>query len=310
MLPGAFEDAVFDMTEGETRGPVRSDFGYHVIRLDAIEAGDTQSFENIRDDLLSQLRTQRAEDSFYEVANALSDRAFYDDGDLAETAAELMLPLVSVEGFSRSGDREMFENSELIVQAAFSDPVHREGRNSELIELSEGDVMVLRVIEHHVSEQQTLEEVRDQIEEELASARAAELAGEAAAAFLEASAGAEDLAALAETNGGDWQERRWVRRDDSFAPPQVVSRVFSLGQPEAGSAIWETVVLSDGGRAIVALYGIEAGVAEAIPREDRDAQQFELGQQAAFAELSAYAEAVRAEADVVITPEALDPIYY
>ena len=310
MLPGAFEDAVFDMAEGETRGPVRSDFGYHVIRLDAIEAGDTQSFENIRDDLLGQLRTQRAEDSFYDIANALSDRAFYSEGDLAEIAAELMLPLVSVEGFGRSGDREMFDNVELIVQAAFSDPVLREGRNSELIELSEGDVMVLRVIEHNISEQQTLEAVRDQIAEELANARAAELAGEAAAAFLEGAAEAEDLAALAETLGGGWQDRRWVRRDDSFAPQPVVSRVFSLGQPPEGSPIWESVVMADGGRAVVALHDIEAGVAEAIPREERDAQQFQLGQQAGIAELSAYAEAVRSQADVVITPEALDPIYY
>ena len=310
MLPGAFEDAVFDMAEGETRGPVRSDFGYHVIRLDAIEAGDTQSFDNIRDDLLSQLRTQRAEDDFYEIADALSDRAFYSEGDLAEIAAELMLPLVSVEGFGRTGDREMFDNAELIVQAAFSDPVLREGRNSDLIELSEGDVMVLRVIEHNISEQQTLEEVRDQIAEELANARAAELAGEAAAAFLEGAADAEDLAALAETHGGTWQERRWARRDDAFAPQQVIARVFSLGQPADDAPTWESVVMADGGRAVVALHGIQAGVAEAIPREERDAQQFQLGQQAGVAELSAYAEAVRAEADVVITPEALDPIYY
>lgn len=310
MLPGTFEDALFDMAEGETRGPVRSDFGYHVIRLDAIEAGDTQTFENVRDDLLSQLRTQRAEDSFYEIANALSDRAFYSEGDLAETAAELMLPLVSVAGFGRSGDREMFDNSELIVQAAFSDPVLREGRNSDLIELSEGDVMVLRVVEHNISEQQSLEEVRDQIADELANARAAELAGEAAAAFFDEATGTGDLEALAETHGGVWQERRSVRRDDSFAPQQVISRVFSLGKPAGDSAIWESVVLADGGRAIVALYDVQAGAAESIPREERDAQQFQLGQQAGIVELSAYAEAVRSEADVVITPEALDPIYY
>jgi peptidyl-prolyl cis-trans isomerase D len=171
MLPGAFEDAVFDMAEGETRGPVRSDFGFHVIRLDSIAAGDTQSFDSVRDDLLSQLRTQRAEDGFYEIANTLGDRAFYAEGDLAEIAAELMLPLVTVDGFGRTGDREMFENSELIVQAAFSDPVLREGRNSDLIELSEGDVMVLRVIEHNLSEQQPLEEVRDLIADELRNGR-------------------------------------------------------------------------------------------------------------------------------------------
>ena len=121
------------MTAGEVRGPVRSDFGVHVVRLDEVDAGDTQSFDNVRDDLLAQLRTQRAEDEFYELANTLGDRAFYGDGDLAEIAAELMLPLVSIDRFGRAGDPEMFENSAPIVEAAFSDAVIREGRNSDLI---------------------------------------------------------------------------------------------------------------------------------------------------------------------------------
>jgi peptidyl-prolyl cis-trans isomerase D len=311
MLPGAFEDAVFEMAEGEIRGPVRSDFGVHVIRLDAIEAGDTQSFENVRDDLLSQLRTQRAEDEFYEVANTLGDRAFYAEGDLAEIAADLMLPLVSVDGFSRTGDREMFDNSELIVQAAFSDSVLREGRNSDLIELSEGDVMVLRVIEHHPSEQQPLDQVRDVIAGELRNARAAELARAGAEAFLTAAPATadEDLAALAQMHGGGWQARRWIRRDDALAPQQVVARVFALGRPEE-VPVWESVALLDGGEAIVALYDVEPGMAETIAREERDAQQRQLGEQAGLAELAAYAEAVRQDADVVITPEALDPVFY
>lgn len=309
MLPGAFEDAVFDMAEGEVRGPVRSDFGVHVIRVDAIDAGDTQEFENVRDDLLSQLRTQRAEDQFYEMANALGDRAYYADGDLAEIAAELMLPLVTVNNFARTGDAGMFENSAAIVQAAFSDEVLRERRNSDLVELSEGDVVVLRVIEHNLPEQQTLEEIRDIIVEEIRSARAAELAAEAAAAFRADAPQAEDLAALAEESGGTWEQRRWILRNDAAVPQQVVARVFGMSRPTQ-EPLWDTVVLASGGESVVVLYDVAAGAAESIPREERDAQQVQLGQQAGIAELTAYAEAIRADADVVVTPEALDPIYY
>jgi len=311
MLPGPFEDAVFDMTPGEVRGPVRSDFGTHIIRLDSIEAGDTQSFENVRDDLLSQLRTQKAEDAFYELANTLADRAFYADGDLATIAAELMLPLVSVDGFSRTGDPEMFDNSAAVVQAAFSDPVLREGRNSELIELTDDDVIVLHVIEHHPAEQQPLEAVREQIADELRFAQADELARAAAAAFLSEAPAAEDLSELAQMHGGVWQGRRWLQRNDSLAPQQVVARAFSLAPPQQpGTPAWDSVVLATGGEAAIALYRVEAGIPETIPREERDAQQLQLGQQAGIAELSAYAEELRAQARVVVPPETLDPVYY
>jgi peptidyl-prolyl cis-trans isomerase D len=290
---------------------VRSDFGVHIIRVDSIAAGDTQEFENIRDDLQSQLRTQRAEDQFYELANTLADRAFYAEGDLAAIAAELMLPLVSVDGFARTGDPEMFQNGAAVVQAAFSDPVLREGRNSDLIELADDDVMVLRVIEHHPSEQQTLEAVRDQIADELRFAQADELARAAASEFLAEASNAEELQELAQLHGGAWQGRRWLQRDDSLAPQQVVARAFSLGRPlQPATPIWDSVVLPSGGEVAIALYRVEAGIPETIPREERDAQQLQLGQQAGIAELAAYAEALRAQATVVIPPETLDPVYY
>ena len=136
-----------------------------------------------------------------------------------------------------------------------------------------------------------------------------ELAANAASEFLAQAVATEDLAAAAEQTGGAWQERRWIQRDDAVAPQPVVARVFALGRPSA-APVWDRVVLPGGGEAVVALYEVAAGAPESIPREDRDAQQLQLGQQAGLAELTAYAEAIRGDADVVITPEALDPIYY
>ena len=127
---------------------------------------------------------------------------------------------------------------------------------------------------------------------------------------MAAVATADDPAALAAASGGSWQARRWIRRDDALAPTQVVARVFALSAPQGDEPVWDSVVLPDGGEVVVALFGVEAGVAETIPRDERDAQQFQLGQQAGFSELSAYVTEIREAADVVITPEALDPIYY
>ncbi len=310
MLVGPFEDAVFDMAEGEVRGPVRSDFGVHIIRLDAISAGDTQSFEAVRDDLLSRLRTQRAEDAFYDLANTLGDRAFYAEGDLAAIAAEMMLPLITVTEFPRTGDLDMFTNSAAVVQAAFSDDVLSQGRNSDLIELSEDNVMVLRVVAHNEPVQQALDDVREEIVAELTRTAAAQLARDAAETFRAEVDMAEDLAAAAAARGGTWSEPIWIGRGDASVPTQVVSRVFALSAPTAGDARWENVLLPTGDEVVVALYAVEAGAPEAIPREDRDERQRGLGEQAGVIELAGYAAAAREAATVRIPSEVLDPVFY
>ena len=169
---------------------------------------------------------------------------------------------------------------------------------------------MLRVVEHHLPEQQALEDVRETITAELRDTRAAQLARNAAAAFIADAPVSDDLAALALMHGGVWEDRRLIRRDDASAPQQVVTQVFALGQPQGDAPVWDTVVLPTGGAAVTALYEIEPGAAESIPRDQRDAQQYQLGQQAGMAELAAYADAIREDADVVITPEALNPIYY
>jgi peptidyl-prolyl cis-trans isomerase D len=311
VLAGPFEDALYSMSVGEVRGPVRSEFGWHIIRLDAIDEASIEPFEAVRDDLAEQLRTQKSEDLFYDRANTLADRAFYSDGDLAAVAAELMLPLISVDGFSRAGNSDLFENSAAVVQAAFSDPVLNQGRNSDLVELDTDHVLVLRDVAHHEPMQRPFEEVRDQILEELTRNSAGELAREASERFREGVDAAEDLAALAEQQGGRWVEPTWIERTDSALPSALVNRAFALAPPAEGAGpTWEPVPLAGGDEAVLALYAVEAGLPEVIPRAARDERQQELSRQAGATELGAYATAVREAARVRIPDDVLNPTFY
>ncbi len=309
MLPGAFEDALFDMEVGEVRGPVVSDFGVHIIKLDEISAGDVQPYESVRDELLEQLRNTRAEDLFYDTANELADKAFYADNDLATVAEEMGLPLVSLDEFPRTGDSDVFENSAPIVQAAFSAEVLDQGHNSDLIELAPDDVVVLRVTGHHVPTQQPLEAVRDQIVEELRQNGATELAVAASEAFLSGAPTADDLAALAQMHGGEWVSDVTVQRTSADLPTALLSRIFALDRPLGESPVWDSVSTSTGDQYVVALYAVEPGNPESISREERDARQAQLANQAGLIDLAAYAGEVRAEASVRIPEEVLEPTF-
>ena len=181
---GLFQDAVFDMELSEVRGPVKSEFGYHIIRLDDIREGEVRTFESVREELAVEYRDVRAEELFFDAAEELDARAFDAFDELTSVAADMELPLETFTGLTRSGTSSPFPVADPAIQTAFSAEVLELGENSRLIEILEDHVAVLRVSAHHPPQEQPLEAVRAEIEAELARSAAEALADAAAADFL------------------------------------------------------------------------------------------------------------------------------
>ncbi len=307
MLVGPFEDALFALEVGGISDVVRTEFGFHVIRLEEVRAGELQPFEAVRDELAAETKTRQAEDEFYERANRLADAAFDAHDELASVASAVDLPLKTAMAYPRTGDSSLFENSAAVVDAAFDEEIVDSGRNSELIELAEDHVLVLRVTEHHVPTTKPLDEVREQIREELVRERALELAEEAAQAFLMDIEQGGDPAESAAARGGAWNPPTWVTRTDAGVPTEVLSAVFAMPKTAGGMPQRELIALASGGQAVVVLTGVEAGEPATMTQEERDQRQRQLADQAARAELTAYAGNVSAAADVRIPDDILDP---
>jgi peptidyl-prolyl cis-trans isomerase D len=312
MLVGPFEDTLFGMQTGETSAPVRTEFGFHIIRLDETRAGEQQPFEVARDELAAEVKTRRAESEFYDRANQLGERAFDTYNELATISATMQLPLKSLVGFSRSGDASVFgENSAAVVQAAFAEEIVDSGRNSELVELADDHVLVLRVTAHHLPQPKPLEEVREQIRGELTSEQSQELAEDAAEAFLaDLEQGAADPAAAAAARNGIWAPAAWVERTDAAVPTEVLSAAFGVGKPPAGGVLRESVALANGSRAVLVVSNVAPGEPSSMTQTERDQRQSQLAEQSARAELTSYRGNVREQATVRIPDAVLEPPVY
>lgn len=184
MLTGPFEDALFGMKVGEVTGPVKTDFGYHIIRLEEIRGGEVQPFDKVKDKLLKQVRTDRADDAFYDLSNKLADSAFDAYDNLETVATQLRLPLKKIARFPRSGDPAVFKNSTPVVDAVFGAEPLEKGVNSGLIKLSDDDVVVARVTDRFPSEQKPLEAVSGEIQSTILHQKAQALAAKAAEGFV------------------------------------------------------------------------------------------------------------------------------
>ena len=310
VLPGPFEDALFGMQARAISDPIKSESGFHVIRLDEIRPATVRPFEAVRDELAADLKTRRAEQLFYDRANRLADRSFDAYNELATVATEMNLPVKTIKGFPRTGDPATFPNSAPVVQAAFDEQNVDSGRNSSLVELAEDHVLVLRVTAHNVAQTKPLAEVHDQIRDELKRDRAEQLAEQAAEAFLKAiEAPGADPAALAARGNGSWTAPASVERTNATVPTQVLAAAFRLAKPAPGEVEREQVALANGNHAVLVLSKVEAGVPESVPQTERDQRQRQLADQSANSELVSYVGTLREQATVRIPEDVLEPQY-
>src|SRR5512138_3492242 len=162
MFVGPFEEALFSMSPGEVRGPVKTQFGYHIIQLEEIEHGEQRSFEDVRGELEAEYRKEQSEAFFYEQAEKLGDLAFESLTELDSVARAMGLPIKTATGVTREGGGELPSNPE-IFEAAFSDDVLERGQNSPLIAVDDDRAIVLRVTNHVPAEPRPLAEVKDEI---------------------------------------------------------------------------------------------------------------------------------------------------
>ena len=301
VMVAPFEDALFSMEDGEIRGPVRTPFGFHLILLEETRPGASRSFEEARAEIAESLRQAKAEELYYEQADALERFAFDHPDTLAPAAEELGIEIRTLDGVRRTGNPGIAANPDFVA-TAYSLELLEDGENSAAIELEDGHAVVLRVVEHHLAVPLPLDDVRDRIRVELereaarerATAAAAELRGQ----LEEGAAPAEAAVAF----GGTHDEARLIGRDDREVPRPVRDAAFAAPAPAAGPVV-QSVALADGSQVVFLLSEVVPGNADNMAVDERRRLRDELMRRQGSEELTAYLAQLRSEASVVVQPE-------
>src|SRR5690606_15421624 len=155
---------------------------------------------------------------------------------LQPIADQLDLEIHRVEGVTRDRGTGLLADAAL-RRAVFSPAVLEEGYNSELIELTENAVAVVRVADRDPPRRRELAEVRDQIEQQLVMEEARRLAAEAGETMVERARAGEDLVGVARELGAEWHSARSVGRSDPAVPPNVIGAVFRAPAPEGDDRV-------------------------------------------------------------------------
>jgi peptidyl-prolyl cis-trans isomerase D len=259
-----FEEALFALQPGELSEPIRTEYGYHLIRLEDIRRREPPTREALEEQLRRDLAQSRAEAEYVAALERLADLSF-SAGDLAVPAEELGLEIHQTEPFTRRGGESGLASHPRVVEAAFSDPLTRDGLNSDVIELDPETAVVVRVKEQIPARQLSLEEVRDQLEGELRRERAEAALQAHLDQLLAQLQSGQPLSEVAPTLR--WNEVAAAEREQAEMPPAVSRKAFELPRPAQGGASFAALRLANGDRALVRVSAVHEPDLTAIDAE-------------------------------------------
>lgn len=261
----AFETALFALKVGEVSAPVKSEFGWHLIRLDAVQAAEVPSLASLKPQLERDLKAQQVEQRFVEATKTLEDAAF-EAADLAQPAQELGLEVKQAAPFGREGGEGIAANRQ-VVEAAFSQEVLTEGANSSALELDPDTVVVLRVKEHRKPEQQALAQLSATLSERIRKEQAAAAAKSRGEALLGELRQGKTPVIQAES-GESWQVSEAVTRSAEGVNPQVLQALFRMPKPAAADKpSFAGLSLGNGDYLLLRLDGVSAAEGELSAEE-------------------------------------------
>ncbi len=187
-----FEEAVFAMKAGEIRGPIESDFGFHIIRLTETKPERVRPLEEVRAQIEGELKLQKTGKLFSESAEKFQNRVYEQSDSFARIAEELKLQAKKTEWLTRSQIQALAVGNQKFAQTVFSSASIAAKKNSEAIDLGNNSLISARVLEHKPSAVRPLDDVKAQITQQLQRRLATELALKAGAEKLAAAKSGND----------------------------------------------------------------------------------------------------------------------
>jgi peptidyl-prolyl cis-trans isomerase D len=297
MLVKPFADAAFSLPVGEISSLVQSEFGFHIIRVDDIEAAETRPFADVRAEAETAMRAQNTANRFAEAAENFANLVYEESDSLKPAADAYGLKIMQSDWFTRETASTVFPSAKLAL-AMFSDEVVKNRRNTEAVEIMPGTLVAARILDHHPSELLSFETVRNSIQTRLTEEKAESLAIEQGEAKLQA---------LREKNEPlTWGHRQTVSRlDPGNLPPEAVIAILQAAPPAENSQVsYVGVALPRQG---YALYRIGKRATPDIPDSLKDALTAEMTRFYAQQEAWAYLMALRQRYKVKINETLLRP---
>ncbi|PCJ39149.1 MAG: hypothetical protein COA99_10630 [Moraxellaceae bacterium] len=253
----AFEESLFSMEKGQVSDIVRSEFGYHLIRLVAVESPDIPQYAAESKRIAEEISLDKASEELSLAVDELNRLAF-ESGDLLEISKQFDVEVKTSDWIKKTGGIGLFTDRAL-AGAAFSESVLKDKNNSEVIETDSNGLIVLRLAEHESARTLTFDEVKDRVVTSLKREKAVEKAkldAEAIVSAIEDGGSSNDIETQYSVK---WKVSDAVGRQGRELDRAVVTKLFELPKPSADKKEVVSVQLGNGDWVVMLLSAVTEG---------------------------------------------------
>ncbi|MDR1075940.1 MAG: SurA N-terminal domain-containing protein [Xanthomonadaceae bacterium] len=303
-----FEDALFSMHDSEIKGPVKTDFGYHVLQLREIKPAKTTPFESVRGELAEEQRNVDREREYSDLLGRLTDLTLENPSTLAPAAEKLGLQIQQQGPFSRFTGAGIATDP-AVLRSAFSETLIQDGTVSDPIEIGGKDSnhsVIIRVTQHSAEHVNPLDKVRDAIVAAIHADRQDKAVAAAADALLARVRNGEKLSEIAGKDELHFETIDALQRGLMSPTPLANQAIFAAPVPEEGKITADKVKTPTGGYMVFVVDKVTPGDLENVT----DAERAQLGQQMSQMESSSatteYTREARQHVKITIQEAALN----
>ncbi|MEO3878537.1 SurA N-terminal domain-containing protein [Rheinheimera fenheensis] len=290
-----FEQAAFALeSEGQLSQVVKSAYGYHIIKLVALEPAQVKPLAEVSDEIAQTLKQDRATAAFYELQQRLAEVSFEVPDTLEDAAAAVGQKVMSTGLFARNEATAPL-NEPAVLTKLFEADFIEQRLNSEVIELGRERAIVVRVKDYQSARTQSLDEVKAVVESAVRAEQSALLAKQQAEKVL-AEIANSSLAEQAQALNMTLEQSADTPRFGGTLDGEIRAKAFAMARPVDTASI-ELATLANGDAALVSVTAVKDAEVTLVPDNaqlDRLAdQQAELAYRALIASLKAKAEISR-----------------
>ena len=290
-----FESALFSMNVGDISEAVKTDFGYHLIRMDDIKPGQQQAYEDIEYELELEYSRLLAEEELFELADQMADLTLQAYNELSTVAEKMSLEKNNLDAFTRTGATFLHQDPEM-VNILFSPGSIELGENTPLFQIGDS-VIVARAKAHRLPSTRDFAEVQNDIQSFIMNQEAMRLAND----YADELKNNESLVFgdLSEDDGIQVEDFQILRNSTNYSRG-LSDAIFSLKKDLINE---EIVVFSELENVYLAkISSVDTGNLSLFSDQERSDAKSDLSEQYGSQDLDGLAQSLRDNAEVFIEP--------
>lgn len=298
VMEKSFEDAASALKLGEVSNPVKSAFGYHLIKVTELAPGEVKPFDSVKNEVTKAYQKAQAENAFYEAGETLTEMS-YENPDNLKTVADALGVTIKKSALFTKDKGESIAAEEKVRSAAFTEEVLH-GNNSAPIELGTDSLVVLRLLEHKAAAAREQKDVKPEIVAVLQSDKARRQAAETAKKIKAKLQAGDSIQAVAAENKLQVKTVAGLTRSKDGLPLVLSDTIFRAAKPVGGKSTVFIAELPAGEQAVVSLSKVKEGVMTEDDKKQLELATKNIAKAFGQTEFNALINSLQADADISV----------